>query len=59
VTGEIVERNGALEEAPELVNQDPYGEGWMVVIKPANVGDYDTLLSKTDYQALVEAQPSS
>jgi glycine cleavage system H protein len=59
VTGEIVERNGALEEAPELVNQDPYGEGWMVVIKPANAGDYDTLLSQSDYKALVEAQPST
>ncbi len=57
VTGEIVERNGALEEAPELVNQDPYGEGWMVVIKPANIGEYDSLLSSGDYKALVEAQP--
>ena len=59
VTGEIVERNGALEEAPELVNQDPYGEGWMVVIKPANIGEYDSLLSSGDYKALVEAQPPS
>ena len=58
VNGEIVERNGALEEAPELVNQDPYGEGWMVVIKPASAGDYDTLLSQADYKALVEAQPN-
>jgi glycine cleavage system H protein len=57
VTGEIVERNGALEEAPELVNQDPYGQGWMVLIKPASAGDYEKLLSPTDYQALVEAQP--
>jgi len=57
VTGEIVERNGALEEAPELVNQDPYGQGWMVLIKPASAGDYEKLLSPTDYKALVEAQP--
>jgi len=57
VSGEIVERNGALEEAPELVNQDPYGEGWMVVIKPSNIADFDTLLSSGDYKALVEAQP--
>ena len=57
VTGEIVERNGALEEAPELVNQDPYGEGWMVVIKPSNIADFDALLSSGDYKALVEAQP--
>jgi glycine cleavage system H protein len=57
VTGEIAERNGALEEAPELVNQDPYGEGWMVVIKPANTADYEQLLSAADYKALVEAEP--
>jgi glycine cleavage system H protein len=57
VTGEIVERNGALEEAPELVNQDPYGQGWMVVIKPANASDYEKLLSAGDYKGLVEAQP--
>ena len=59
VTGEIVERNGALEEAPELVNQDPYGQGWMVVIKPANASDYEKLLSAGDYKALVETQPES
>jgi len=57
VTGEIVERNGALEDAPELVNQDPYGEGWMVVIKPANAQDYEQLLSVADYKAMVEAEP--
>ena len=57
VTGEIVERNGALEEAPELVNQDPYGQGWMVVIKPANPSEYEKLLSAGDYKALVETQP--
>ena len=59
VSGEIVERNGALEEAPELVNQDPYGEGWMVVIKPSNIADFDGLLSSGDYKALVEAQPGN
>jgi glycine cleavage system H protein len=57
VSGEIVERNGALEEAPELVNQDPYGQGWMVIIKPANASDYEKLLSAGDYKALVETQP--
>ena len=59
VTGEIVERNGALEEAPELVNQDPYGEGWMVIIKPVDTAEVDSLLSSTDYKAMVEAQPNS
>ena len=57
VTGEIVERNGALEDSPELVNQAPYGEGWMVVIKPASATDYERLLSAGDYKALIETQP--
>jgi glycine cleavage system H protein len=59
VTGEISERNGALEDAPELVNQDPYGEGWMVIIRPADVSDYEKLLSAADYKAMVEAQTQS
>ena len=59
VTGEIVERNGSLEEAPELVNQDPYGEGWMVLIKPSNASELDHLLSAEDYKAMVEADTSA
>ncbi|HVL33057.1 MAG TPA: glycine cleavage system protein GcvH [Actinomycetota bacterium] len=56
VGGEIVERNPALEEAPELVNQDPYGKGWMVLIRPTETGEVESLLSASDYKALVEAQ---
>ncbi|MGZ4204578.1 MAG: glycine cleavage system protein GcvH [Actinomycetota bacterium] len=59
VTGEIIERNGALEDAPELVNQDPYGEGWMVLIKPGDPTEVEKLLSPVDYKALVEAQPGA
>ncbi|MGZ4104769.1 MAG: glycine cleavage system protein GcvH [Actinomycetota bacterium] len=59
VTGEIIERNGALEDAPELVNQDPYGEGWMVLIKPGDPTEVEKLLSPADYKALVEAQPGA
>jgi glycine cleavage system H protein len=54
VAGEVVEVNGKLEEAPELVNKDPYGQGWMIVIKPANVKDLDALLTATAYQKLVK-----
>jgi len=54
VAGEVVEINGKLEEAPELVNKDPYGQGWMVIIKPANVKDLDALLTATAYQKLVK-----
>ena len=56
VTGVIVERNPELDDAPELVNQDPYGKGWMVAIEPADQTDWDALLSSKDYQAHVEAQ---
>jgi glycine cleavage system H protein len=56
VTGVIVERNPELDDAPELVNQDPYGKGWMVAIEPADQTEWDSLLSSKDYQAHVEAQ---
>ena len=44
IAGEILDQNEALEENPELVNQDPYGEGWLIKMKPANVADIDNLL---------------
>lgn len=56
VSGTIVDRNAALEDSPELVNSDPYGEGWMVVIEPANAAEIDDLLSAEAYKALVEAE---
>lgn len=56
VNGTIVERNSALEDAPELVNTDPYDKGWMVLIEPADAAEFDALLSAADYQALIEAE---
>ena len=44
VTGDILEQNEALADQPELVNQDPYGEGWLIKIKPAADADFDSLL---------------
>ena len=52
VTGTIVERNEALESSPELVNSDPYGEGWMVVIEVEDVAAVGALLSSSDYDKL-------
>jgi glycine cleavage system H protein len=49
----VVEVNHALENEPGLVNQDPYCEGWMVVIKMTNPTEVDQLSSATEYQALV------
>jgi glycine cleavage system H protein len=56
VTGTITERNARLEDAPDLVNQDPYGDGWMVLIEPSSLGEVDGLLSAADYRAFVEAE---
>ena len=58
VTGSISERNAELEDAPELVNQEPYGTGWMVLIEPSNPAELDGLLSAADYQAFIEAEAS-
>ena len=55
VTGEVLEINPKLEGNPELVNKDPYGEGWMVKIKPSDISHIMALLSAEDYMALVGA----
>ena len=52
LSGTIVERNEALESQPELVNSDPYGDGWIVVIEADDAGVVDTLLSAEDYEKL-------
>jgi len=55
VAGEIVEFNQILEEEPEKVNDDPYGEGWMIKIKVTDSTDLDSLLSADDYKSLIGA----
>jgi len=50
--GEIVEVNEALVNTPELVNSDPYGDGWMVKFKPVHPGDLDSLLTPEAYEQL-------
>lgn len=54
VTGTIVERNEGLESRPELVNSDPYADGWMVVIEAADPSEVDGLLTAEAYGKLVE-----
>jgi len=46
----VVEVNGELPQKPETVNQDPYGKGWMIVVKPANKGEWDQLLTAQQYE---------
>ena len=53
VAGEVMEQNEALEENPELVNKDPYGEGWLIKMKPANLKDVEDLLDAEGYKAVV------
>lgn len=53
VSGTINELNPALANAPELVNTDPYGEGWMIKMTVDNVADVDSLLDAAGYEALV------
>ncbi len=54
LTGELVGFNSALEDAPELVNSDPYDGGWLIKIKLGAVSELDDLLSPADYKALIE-----
>lgn len=53
VGGEILEVNQALEENPELVNKDPYGEGWIIKIRPTDVSEMDDLLDAEAYKKLI------
>ena len=51
VTGTIVERNPLLDERPELVNESPYGEGWLVVLEMSDPSELDPLMDAAAYQA--------
>ena len=55
VAGEIVAFNDSLEDEPEKVNTDPYGEGWMIKVKVSDVASLDNLLSAEDYKAIIGA----
>lgn len=55
MSGEIIEFNSGLEDAPELVNSDPYGAGWMIKVKVSDLAEYDALLSDQGYKELIGA----
>jgi len=55
IDGEVIEFNAALESEPELINKDPYGEGWIVKMKISDIASLSTLLGPEQYRALVEA----
>lgn len=54
-TGTVLEINEAIDASPELVNSDPYGEGWIIRVKLANPADVDALLSADEYKAEINA----
>ena len=53
VSGEVVEFNEELETTPELINKDPFGKGWIIKIKLADVGDVDKLIDADAYKELI------
>jgi glycine cleavage system H protein len=55
LSGEVVEINAELPKKPEIVNAEPYGKGWMIVIKLADSKEWDGLISAADYEKLVAA----
>lgn len=55
VDGEVLEVNAAIDSQPDLVNSDPYGQGWMVRVKVASVADVEALMDADAYRALVGA----
>jgi len=54
VAGEVLEFNEKLSSNPDLINKDPYGEGWIVKIKPTNMEDINSLLTAEEYKKLIE-----
>ena len=55
IAGKVVEVNSSLEDKPELVNEDPYGEGWIIKIDITEESQLDTLLSASDYKNLIDS----
>jgi glycine cleavage system H protein len=55
LSGEIIEFNESLEDEPEKVNSDPYGEGWMIKLKCSDLSQVDNLMSADDYKTLIGA----
>jgi len=54
VTGEVIEVNVELEEAPELINQEPYGKGWICHVKIANIDEFNNLMNFEEYKNIIE-----
>jgi len=55
ITGKVIEVNPSLEDKPELVNEDPYGEGWIIKVNITEESQIDSLLSPSDYKNLIDS----
>lgn len=55
IAGEVVEVNSSLNDTPEIVNSDPYGDGWMIKVRVADGASRDNLMSAADYQKMIGA----
>ena len=51
ISGEVIAINEALEDDPEIINSDPYGEGWFFRMKPDNIADYEALMTADEYES--------
>ncbi len=56
ISGSVLETNSALESAPDGVNRDPYGAGWLIKIKPDNLSDLDALMDAAAYQKQLDSE---
>jgi glycine cleavage system H protein len=56
VSGEVIEINESLADQPEKVNEDPYGQGWMILVKLKDPGEINSLLSAADYKTVTEEE---
>ena len=58
ISGEVVEVNSTLEDRPELINEAPYGDGWIIVIEASDTSEFNDLLSSQDYQDYLQQEHS-
>jgi glycine cleavage system H protein len=56
ISGEVVEVNEALLDSPEVINEDPYGEGWMIKVKPYDIGELQDLMDSEEYTEFIEKE---
>lgn len=56
VSGRVVEVNGTVVDSPEMVNTDPYGEGWFIVVEPSDLAELDDLMTAKEYAEYVRSQ---